>query len=297
MQRDFKTIVLIHGLWMTPTSLDLFKHYYEERGYNVFAPAWPRLQGNVEAIRNDPSKLAGLGILEIVDHYYKFISCMDDAPLLIGHSFGGLIAEMLLDRGQGIAGVAIDATAPKGVWRLPLSVIKSASPVLTNPFNYKRTVMLTFEQFSYAFASTMPEAEARTVYDREVIPGPGRPIFQAAFANFCPDAAASIDFRNATRAPLLIVAGQCDHLVPVALNQTTFKKYRQSTASTDYVEFANRSHLIIAQNGWQEVAEYAISWAERKLGINSKWRSHSDDREFRSTRSDNQTENARPVGK
>ncbi len=200
MKPNSKTIILIHGLWMTPTSQDLFKRYYEDRGYNVLAPAWPRLQGNVAATRHDPSKLAGLGVLEIVHHYYKLISSMDAAPLLIGHSFGGLIVEMLLDRGLGSAGVAIDATAPKGVWRLPLSAIRSAAPVLSNPLNYKGTVMLNFDQFKYAFANTMSDANARAIYDLEVIPGPGRPIFEAALANFIPDAATSIDFRNPSRA-------------------------------------------------------------------------------------------------
>jgi len=265
MNPQKQTIVLIHGLWMTPSSLDLFKEFYEQRGYQVIAPAWPRLDGDVNAIRKNPSALAGLGVLEIADHYDAIVRSMEQRPILVGHSLGGLIVQMLLDRGLGSAGVAIDATTPKGVFDLPYSAVRSARPVVMNPLNYWRSVMLTFEQFKHAFANTMTDAEARRVYHTQVIPGPGRPFFQAAFANFVPRAATTVNRRNYTRAPLLLVSATHDNFVPSKLNEKNYELYKHSTATTDYAIFADRSHLIVAQEGWQDVAEYAITWVQRRL--------------------------------
>ena len=257
-----KTIVLIHGLWMTPCSWRLFRDFYEARGYRVLAPPWPRLHARVEEVRREPDVLAGLGVREIAEHYEAVIRTLEDSPILIGHSFGGLIVQMLLDRGLGAAGVSIDGTAPKGIWTLPFSVLKAANPLLSNPLNYWRTVRLTFEQFRYAFANTMTEAAAREAYDRDVIPGPGRPIFQSAFANFVPGAATSVNRRNSARAPLLLIAGAEDHLVPAILNRLNHRKYARSGSVTNYREFAGRSHLLIVQEGWQEIAEFALNWAK-----------------------------------
>jgi pimeloyl-ACP methyl ester carboxylesterase len=260
-----QTIVLIHGLWMTPSSLDLFKEFFEHRGYHVIAPAWPRLDDEVDVIRKNPSALAGLGVLEIADHYDAIIRPMEQRPILVGHSLGGLIVQMLLDRGLGSAGVAIDATTPKGVFDLPYSMVRAARPVLMNPLNYWRTIMLTFEQFKHALANTMTDAEALRVYDTQVIPGPGRPIFQAVFANFVPQAATTVNRLNYTRAPLLLISATHDNLVPATLNEKNYQLYKHSTATTDYAVFADRSHLIVVQQGWQDVAEYAITWVERRL--------------------------------
>ena len=261
MSGESKTIVLIHGLWMTPTSWNRFREFYEQRGYRVLAPAWPRMQGTLEELRRNPSKLAGLGLLEITEHYEKIVRSLDERPILIGHSMGGLIVQLLLDRGLGAAGVSINGTAPKGIYRLPLSAIKAANPVLSNPFNFWRCVMLTFEQFRYAFANNMSAHDAKAIYEREVVPGPGRPIFQAAFANFTPMAATDVNHSKCDRAPLLLIAGTEDLLVPPILNRINYNLYRFSAATTEYKEFTNRSHLIIAQKGWEEVAEFALSWA------------------------------------
>ena len=262
MNQPNKTIVLIHGLWVTPRSWESFQGFYEARGYQVFAPPWPRLHGEVEDIRADPSALAGLGLLEIFEHYAKFVRTLDEPPILIGHSFGGLAVQVLLDRGLGAAGVSIDGTPPKGILPLPWSVIRSANPVLSNPLNYWRAVSLTFEQFRYAFANTMTEADARAAYERNAIPGPGRAVFQSALGNLTPNAATTVNHLNAERAPLLLIAGGSDHLVPPVLNRVNHAKYKKSRAVTDYQEFPNRSHLIIAQEGWEEVAQYALDWAE-----------------------------------
>src|SRR5512147_3260850 len=159
MDRQTNTIVLIHGLWLTPRSWESFRAFYEDRGYKVLTPPWPRMQGEVEDIRRDPSALAGLGVIEIADHYERIVKALPEPPILMGHSFGGLIVQMLLDRGCGAAGVGIDAVAPRGVFRLPLSALKAASGVLSNPLNYGRVPALTFEQFRYAFANNVSEKE------------------------------------------------------------------------------------------------------------------------------------------
>ncbi len=260
-----KTILLIHGMFMTPRSWEPFRGYYEARGYRVLTPPWPRMKGEVEDIRRDPSALNGLGTIEIVDYYENIVREQDQPPIIMGHSVGGLFVQMLLDRGLGAVGVGIDAAAPKGVLRLPWSQIRSLSPVLLNPANNRRTVMLTFSQFRYAFANTLPDVEAMEVYQRNAIPVPGRLVFQAGLANLNPRAATRVNYRNDERAPLLLIAGSDDHTVPASVDRSTFRKYRNSTAITDFKEFPGRSHLIVAQQGWEEVAEYALAWANDRL--------------------------------
>jgi pimeloyl-ACP methyl ester carboxylesterase len=266
MDRKTNTIVLIHGLWLTPLSWESFRTFYEARGYKVLAPAWPRMEGEVEDIRRDPSALAGLGVVEIADHYDRLVRSLDVPPIIIGHSFGGLIVQILLDRGLGAAGVGIDAVAPKGVYRLPFSALKAASGVLSNPLNYNRVPPFTFRQFRYAFGNNVSEEEARRFYERYVVPGPGRPIFQVATANLIHNAATKVNYGNSTRAPLLLIAGSEDNQVPVSMVRENFERYARSMATTEFKEFSGRSHLIAIQDGWQEVAEYALSWAEKQTG-------------------------------
>jgi pimeloyl-ACP methyl ester carboxylesterase len=260
-----KTVVLIHGAWMTPRSWERFRAFYEQQGYHVLTPAWARLEGDVESIRRDPSIMAGLGIAEIVDGYEQVIRRLDEPPIIMGHSFGGLFVQMLLDRGLGAAGIAIDAAAPKGVLRLPFSQVRALSPVLLNPANVRRAVPLSFEQFRYAFANTMSERDAREAFELNAIPAPGRIVFQAGLANLNPRAVTKVDYRNDRRAPLLLIAGSEDHIVPASVNRANVRQYRRSTAVTDFVEFPGRSHLIVAQTGWEEVAEYALSWAQQHV--------------------------------
>jgi pimeloyl-ACP methyl ester carboxylesterase len=264
MDRKTNTVVLIHGLWLTPRSWESFRTFYEARGYNVLAPAWPRFQGEVEDIRRDPSALAGLGVVEIADHYAQFVKALDEPPIIIGHSFGGLIVQILLDRGLGSVGIGIDSVAPKGVFRLPFSALKAASGVLSNPLNYNRVPPFTFEQFRYAFGNNVSEEEARKFYDRYAIPGPGRPIFQVATANLNPRAVTKVNYGNSRRVPLLLIAGSEDNQVPVSIVRENFERYARSMATTEFKEFPGRSHLIAIQYGWQEVAEYILSWAKRQ---------------------------------
>jgi pimeloyl-ACP methyl ester carboxylesterase len=256
------TIVLIHGLWVNSRSWEGWKQYYEAKGYEVIAPAWPGLEREVEDLRRDPAGIAGVGLREVVDHYERIIRALDEPPVIIGHSYGGTIVQLLLDRGLGSVGVAIDSAAVKGVLPLPLSTLKSAWPVLGNPANKKKAVGLTARQFHYAITNTLDEKQSDAHYERYGVPGSARILFQGAFANFSPKAATRVDFRNNDRAPLLFIAGEADHIVPPKVNKANWRLYRKSSAVTDYHEFPGRSHFIIGQEGWQEVADYALNWAE-----------------------------------
>jgi pimeloyl-ACP methyl ester carboxylesterase len=256
-----RTIVLIHGLWMTPLCWEHWIERYEAAGHRVLAPAWPGMESGVEALRADPSGVENLGIEEIIDSYDAVVRELDEPPIIMGHSFGGAFAEVLLDRGLGAAGVAIDAAAVKGITKLPLAQLKSAFPVLKSPFNAHKAVGLTFDEFHYAFVNTLGDDEARAAYERYAVPGPGRVLFQGAFANFNPHAATRVDFRKSDRAPLLIIAGGEDHTVPAVVDRAVAKKYAKGDAVTEYREFPGRSHFTIGQAGWEEVADYALDWA------------------------------------
>jgi pimeloyl-ACP methyl ester carboxylesterase len=260
-------IVLIHGLWLTPRSWEGWKERFEGRGREVLARAWPRMQDEVEDVRRDPSALNGLGITEIVDHYDAIIRALDRPPVIMGHSFGGLVTELLLDRGLGAAGVAISPAPVKGVLRLPPSQLRSAFPVLGNPANRNRTVELTPKQFHYAFTNTMTEDEAKAAYDRYEVPGPGRVIFQAAVANFNPRAASKVDFHKDDRPPLLVMGNDQDHTIPASVSKEAAKRLGKSKAVVDYKEFAGRPHFTAGAPGWEDVADYALEWADRQTGV------------------------------
>lgn len=262
-----QTIVLIHGLWMTPLCWEHWIDRYEARGHRVLAPAWPGLEKGIEEIRDDPGLIEALGVEEIVDHYDSVVASLDEPPIMMGHSFGGAFTEILLDRGRGGAGVAIDAAAVKGIAKLPFSELRSAYPVLKNPANGHRAVSLTFEEFRYAFANTMSAEEALPFYERYAVPGPGRVLFQGAFANFNPRTPARVDFGNTQRAPLLLIAGGADHIVPAAVDQAAARRYERSPAITEYREFSGRSHLTIVEPGWEEVADFALDWALRAISV------------------------------
>jgi pimeloyl-ACP methyl ester carboxylesterase len=260
------TIVLIHGLWMTPLSWEHWIDRYEARGFRVLAPAWPGMDGDIDELRRDPSGIEHLGIQEIVDHYAAIIRELDLPPIIIGHSFGGAFTQVLLNRGLGAAGVAIDSAAVKVVLRLPWSTLKSGFPVLKSPANNHRAVALSLEEFRYAFSNTLSE-ESQAAYERYAVPGPGRVLFQAALANFNPRTATSVDFHNDDRAPLLFIAGGKDHLSPAALNESNAWRYLQSKALTVYEEFPLRSHFTLGEQGWEQVADYALSWAIENAAV------------------------------
>lgn len=257
-----RTVVFVHGAWVTPRSWEPFIGFFEGRGYTCLAPAWPGKDRSVEAIRADPSPLIGLGIAEIVDHYARIIRDLPEPPILIGHSFGGLVVQVLLDQGLGAAGVAIDSAPPQGIFAYEPSAYRALASVLLTWGGWRKVVRWSFEQFRYAFVHSLPPDEQHAAYETYVTPETGRVFFQAAFANFAPGSPAKVNFRNATRAPLLIVAGEVDHIVPAAINRRNFRKYAGSPAVTEFRGFPGRSHWIIAQAGWEEVAGFAADWIE-----------------------------------
>lgn len=257
-----KTVVLIHGLWVTPKSWDNFKRRYEARGYRVLAPAWPGVTGEPADLRRDASSLHGVGIAEVVAHYEKIIRTLSKPPIIIGHSFGGLITQLLLDRGLGAAGVAIDSVPPKGIYVLPFSTYEALTPALANPANAKRTYLFPFARWRRVFANTLPESDARAAYAEQVIPAPGKAIFQAALSNVTPGSLATVNFANPNRAPLLVIGGEKDVIMPAALSRKIYNRHRASPSVTAYKEFPGRDHYLIAGPGWEEVADHAHSWAE-----------------------------------
>jgi pimeloyl-ACP methyl ester carboxylesterase len=258
------TIVLIHGLWMTPLSWQGWKERFESRGHTVLAPGWPGIDDrDVQAIREDPSALEGLGLEEVIDHYDAIVRGLDEPPIIIGHSFGGLVTQILLDRGLGAAGVGVSASPFRGIVALAPSTVRVVMAGLKNPLGKGRTVMLTPEQFHFAFTNTLDAAESAEVYDRLAIPGPARPLFQAAFANVNPNAVTKVNFKNDDRAPLLLIAAGRDHIIPVSVSKAAVKRHRKSKATTELKVYADRGHEIVGEPGWQEVADHALDWAEK----------------------------------
>ncbi len=258
-----KTILLVHGLWVTPRSWEKFKSYYEARGYNVVAPAWPGVQGDVEGMQRDASSFNGIGIEQVVAHYTKVIQALPEKPIIIGHSYGGLITQLLNDRGLAAAAVAVDSVPPKGIKLLPFSTIEALTPALLNPFTAKRTYAMPFARWWRVFANVLSESEARAAYKRYAIAAPGKAIFQAALSNVTPGSLATVNFKNPNRAPLLVIGGERDVIMPASLSRKIFKRHSASPVKTGYKEFAGRSHFLVGENGWEEVAEYAVEWAER----------------------------------
>jgi pimeloyl-ACP methyl ester carboxylesterase len=261
------TIVLIHGLFMTALSWEHWVERYTDRGFRVVARSWPGMDGDIDELRKDPSAIEHLGIGEVVDYYDALVRELDSPPIIIGHSFGGAFTEILLDRGLGAAGVAIDAAAVRGILNLPFSQLKAGFPVLKSPSNIHKAVALTAEQFHYAFTNTLSDADSQAAYERYAVPGPGRVLFQGALANFNPHSPAAVDFKRKDRAPLLLIAGGADHLVPAVIDKATADHYSKSGAVTEYKLFPDRSHWTIAEPGWEEVADYALEWAIRNAAV------------------------------
>ena len=264
-----KTIVLIPGLWLTALSWEHWVERFRARGFEVIARSWPGMEGDVAAIRADPSKIDDLGFGEVCDHYEAIVRGLDAPPILMGHSFGGAAVQVLLDRGVGAAGVAIDPAPIKGVLNLPPSSFRSAFPALKNPANRHHAVMLTPEEFHYAFTNTLDEAASKAFYDRYAVPGPGRLLFQAALANFNPHAATRVDFHNDDRAPLLLIAGSLDHVAPPSITRAEARLQHRSKAITAYKEFPGRSHFTVGQPGWEAVADFALDWALHPVEIDA----------------------------
>lgn len=257
------TIVLVHGFWVTPRSWEGWIDYYQQKGYTVLAPAYPGFEVEVEALNADPSPIEKVTIPEVVGHIEALIDELDNAPILMGHSAGGAIVQILLDHGRGAAGVALNSAPTEGVKVAPLSQLKSTFPVFKNPENRHRAVGLDFDQWRYAFTNTFPEAEARRLYERYHVPASGNIVWGGVLANLIPGHQdVWVDYKNDARAPLLFISGSEDHIMPPKVQESNAKHYKSKTV-TEIQLFEGFSHLLPAQEGWQTVADFALEWAER----------------------------------
>jgi pimeloyl-ACP methyl ester carboxylesterase len=258
------TIVLVHGLWMTPRSWEGWVARFEEKGYRVLTPAYPGFEIEVEALRENPDVIADQTVPGIIDHITEMIGELDQQPIIMGHSFGGTITQLLLDRGLGCSGVVLDSAPTEGVRVNPASQARSLFPVLKNPANRHRAAGFTPEEFHYAFTNTLSREESDKVYDRYHIPAPGSFVWEfGLFANFKPGKQDTwVDYGNDDRAPLLFIAGGADHIMPPSVNKSNYKHWKKkSQALTEYHEFPGRSHWTCAEPGWEEVADTALAWA------------------------------------
>jgi pimeloyl-ACP methyl ester carboxylesterase len=258
-----RPVVFVHGLWLLAGSWDAWRTLFEARGYATVAPGWPDDPTSVEAARAKPDDFAGKTVGEITAHYAEVIAKLDRKPIIIGHSFGGLITQKLAGQGLAAGAVAIDPAPFRGVLPLPISALRSAFPVLGNPLNRSKAVALTYSQFRYAFANAVSEEEAHQLYDTFPVAGSGAPLFQAAFANLNPRTEASVDTHNPHRGPLLILSGEHDHTVPWKIANASYKQYKHATAPTEIKEIPGRGHSLTIDSGWQEVAEVALDFLGR----------------------------------
>ena len=265
MTPESTTVVLIHGLWMTPLAWEHWAARYEARGVTVLTPGYPGIgpgEGGVQALRDHPDAVAGVGVREVMDHLTEVISKLAAPPVIMGHSFGGTFAQLLVGNGLGSAGVSIDGAGVKGVKAMPFSELHSTFPVLRNPANSKRGVGLTPREFHYAFTNTLTEEESRQAYDRYHAPTPGKILFQGGLANFTHDAATTYNFAGDERAPLLFISGGSDHILPPAVQRENYvKNVRHSTAASAHKMFPGRDHFTCGEPGWEAVADFALDWA------------------------------------
>jgi pimeloyl-ACP methyl ester carboxylesterase len=256
-------VVFVHGLWLLSGSWDPWRALFEERGYTTLAPGWPDDPESVEEANRDPEAFAHKRIKQVTDHYVDAIRRLKVKPAVVGHSFGGLIAQRIAGEGAAAATVAIDPAPFRGVLPLPLSALKSSAAVLANPLNFTRAVPLTYEQFRYAFANAVDEDEAHELYGKCAVPGPGAPIFQAATANLNPWTEARVDTENPERGPLLIISGEYDHTVPWAIAHASFKQQEKNPGVTEIHEIPGRGHSLTIDHGWREVAEVALAFLDQ----------------------------------
>ncbi len=256
-------VVFVHGLWLLPSSWDRWAKVFEEAGYTTLAPGWPDDPETVEQANADPEVFAKKSVGDVADHFEDVIRKLDKTPAVIGHSFGGLLAQILAGRGVSAATVAVDPAPFRGVLPLPVSALKSASPVLSNPLNRHRAVPLTYEQFRYAFTNAVDEAEAKQLYETYAVPAAGEPVFQAAAANLNPWTEAKVNSKNPDRGPLLIVSGEEDHVVPPSISNASFKKQKRNKGVTELQEIAGRGHSLTIDHGWNDVAAAALKFVKR----------------------------------
>ena len=256
-------VVFIHGLWLLPSSWDRWAAVFEEAGYTALSPGWPDDPDTVEEANAHPEVFAHKTVGQVADHFADVIGTLAKKPAVIGHSFGGLLTQIVAGRGLSAASVAIDPAPFRGVLPLPISALKSASPVLSNPANRNRAVPLTYEQFRFGFANAVSEDEAKQLYDAYAVPAPGAPLFQAATANLNPWTEAKVNSKNPDRGPLLIISGEKDNTVPWAIANASYNKQKRNEGMTEIVEMKNRGHALTIDSGWREVADTALAFVKR----------------------------------
>jgi non-heme chloroperoxidase len=256
-------VVFIHGLWLLPSSWDRWAAVFDEAGYTSLTPGWPDDPDTVAEAKEHPEVFAHKTVGQVADHYGDVIGKLEKKPAVIGHSFGGLITQIVAGRGLSAASVAIDPAPFRGVLPLPISALRAAAPVLSNPANYNRAVPLTYEQFRYSFANAVSEDEAKELYETYAVPAPGAPLFQAATANLNPWTEVKVDTDNPDRGPLLVVSGEKDHTVPWAIANASYKQQADNTGVTEIVEMPNRGHALTIDSGWREVADTALGFVKR----------------------------------
>jgi pimeloyl-ACP methyl ester carboxylesterase len=256
-------VVFIHGLWLLPSSWDRWATLFEQAGYTALTPGWPDDPESVEEANAHPEVFAHKTVGQVADHYADVIGKLEKKPAVIGHSFGGLLTQIVAGRGLSAASVAIDPAPFRGVLPLPISALKSSAPVLGNPANYNRAVPLTYEQFRFAFANAVGEDEAKELYETFAVPASGRPLFQAATANLNPWTEAKVNSKNPARGPLLIISGEKDNTVPWAIANASYKKQKRNEGVTEIEEIPGRGHALTIDGGWREVADKALAFVKR----------------------------------
>ena len=259
-------VVFVHGPWLHSTSWQPWADRFREAGYDPVLPEWPGVPETVAEARARPDTQAGVGIDEVIEHHAGIVAGLERSPVLVGHSFGGLVVQALLGRGLGRAGVAIDPAPIRGVLRLPAAQLRTALPVLSNPANRGRAVSLTPAQFRAAFGNALPAEEADRLHEQWAIPGPGKPLFQSALANMTPRtrAATAVDTHRAERGPLLIISGGADRTVPDSVSRAAYKLYGKAAAVTEFRQFPDRGHSLTVDSGWTEVADAALDWLQKQ---------------------------------
>lgn len=260
---DETPVVFIHGLWLLPSSWDRWANLFEDAGYAVVAPGWPDDPETVEQARANPNVFAKKTIGRVADHMAEVIGALERKPAIIGHSFGGLLTQMMAGRGLSAASVAIDPAPFRGVLPLPISMLRSALPVLANPLNRGKAISLTLDQFKYGWANALDHDEAKQVYAEFHVPGAAEPLFQGAMANLNPWSELKVDTKNPDRGPLLLISGEADHAVPWAIVNVSYKKQKGNPGITEIEKIPNRGHSLTVDGGWREVAETALDFVNR----------------------------------